>query len=108
MSNAAKQEIFMTELTRFQRRLIRFQSPAFNFERASVALLSSLKQHRCLVTKACRLRGQSALYMRNRRVPGHIRLCCDCSKTLVSIETNADIVNVSCVIETNAMEDKRT
>ncbi len=42
----------MTELTRFQRRLIRFQSPAFNFERASVALLSSLKQHRCLVTKA--------------------------------------------------------
>ncbi len=42
----------MTELTRFQRRLIRFQSPAFNFERASVALLSSLKQHRFLVTKA--------------------------------------------------------
>ena len=38
----------MTELTRFQRRLIKFQSPAFNFERASVALLSNLKQHRRL------------------------------------------------------------
>ncbi len=38
----------MTELTRFQRRLIKFQSPAFNFERASVALLSSFKLHRRL------------------------------------------------------------
>jgi len=38
----------MTELTRFQRRLIRFQSPGFNFERASVALISSFKQHRRL------------------------------------------------------------
>ncbi len=38
----------MTELTRFQRRLIKFQSPVFNFERASVALLSSFKQHRHL------------------------------------------------------------
>lgn len=38
----------MTELTRFQRRLIKFQSPAFNFERGSVALLSSFKQHRHL------------------------------------------------------------
>lgn len=35
----------MTELTRFARRLIKFQSPAFNFERASVALLASFKQH---------------------------------------------------------------
>jgi hypothetical protein len=48
LSNAAKQEISMTELTRFQRRLIKFQSPAFNFERASVALLSSFKLHRRL------------------------------------------------------------
>ncbi len=39
----------MTELTRFQRRLIKFQSAAFNFERASVALLSSFKEHRHLV-----------------------------------------------------------
>jgi len=38
----------MTELKRFQRRLIKFQSPAFNFERASVALLSSFKQYRRL------------------------------------------------------------
>ena len=38
----------MTELTRFARRLIKFQSPAFNFERASVALLASFKQHRRL------------------------------------------------------------
>jgi len=42
----------MTELTRFQRRLIRFQSPAFNFERASVALLSQLKQQRKVATLA--------------------------------------------------------
>ena len=34
----------MTELTRFQRRLIKFQSPAFNFERASLALLTSFKR----------------------------------------------------------------
>lgn len=40
----------MTELTRFQRRLIPFQSPAFDFERASVALLSRLKQHRQVAT----------------------------------------------------------
>lgn len=38
----------MTKLARFARRLIKFQSPAFNFERASVALLASFKQHRRL------------------------------------------------------------
>jgi hypothetical protein len=40
----AKQEIFMTELTQFQLRLIKSQSNAFNFERASVALLA---RHKC-------------------------------------------------------------
>jgi hypothetical protein len=50
LSNAAKQEMVMSELTRFQIRQIRFQSPTFNFERASVALLSRLKQHRRFVT----------------------------------------------------------
>ena len=34
----------MTELTRFQLRLIQCQSPAFNFERASIALLASFKR----------------------------------------------------------------
>ena len=42
----------MTELTRFQRRLIKFQSPAFNFERASVALLTRLMQSRRPVIQA--------------------------------------------------------
>jgi hypothetical protein len=50
LSNAAKQEISMTELTRFQRRLIKFQSPTFNFERASVALLSSFKKQHHLAS----------------------------------------------------------
>jgi hypothetical protein len=50
LSNAAKQEISMIELVRFQRRLIQFQAPAFNFERASVALLSSFKKQHHLAT----------------------------------------------------------
>ena len=40
----------MTELTRFQRRLIKFQSPAFNFERASIALLATFKRRHHLAT----------------------------------------------------------
>jgi hypothetical protein len=39
LSNAAKPEIMMIELKRFQRQLATCQ-PTFNFERASVALLA--------------------------------------------------------------------
>ena len=40
----------MTELARFQHQLIPFQSPEFNFERGSIALLASLKRHHHLAT----------------------------------------------------------
>jgi hypothetical protein len=45
LSNAAKQEINMIELKRFQLSLATNQSNAFDFERASLALLS-MHQHR--------------------------------------------------------------
>jgi hypothetical protein len=45
LSKLAKQEIVMTELTQFQLRLIKRQSTAFDFERASLALLARHQRH---------------------------------------------------------------
>jgi hypothetical protein len=49
LSNAAKQEIKMIELKRFQLPLATNQSNAFDFERASLALLSMHQHHRVTV-----------------------------------------------------------
>ena len=49
LSNAAKQEIKMIELKRFQLPVATCQSNAFDFERASLALLSMHQTHRVTV-----------------------------------------------------------
>ena len=46
--------------------------------------------------------------VRNRHVPGHIRLCAYIVQTFVSSETNAHMVNVPCVIETYSNQRKQT
>ena len=45
--------------------------------------------------------------VRNRHVPGHIRLCVYIAQTHQSNQTNAHLINASCVIDANINQSKQ-